>query len=207
MENSAKSKSRYFFSCNFMWWIFHFTFPLNDELESQLDDSMLDRIDDFDIRSEELGEWYIEEALQAVKIFVIGESKSESLYTCSLLYEDKLNEIVKTIDPFVLECFPDNYYKALFYCKLNWLNDMIVNYSEIMDKISLDQFNQTYSLGKEKNEYFMNWIKQNLFELSIEIGEDKITQMEGRFVTLKNELTKRWESLVEEAVLKHTLIE
>ena len=83
-------KSRYFFSCNFMWWLFHFTFPLNDELESQLDEGMLHRIDDFDFHAEELAEWYIEEALQAGKIFVIGASKSEYLYTCSLLYEDKL---------------------------------------------------------------------------------------------------------------------
>ena len=51
---------------------------------------MFHRIDDFDIHAEELAEWYIEEALQAGKIFVIGASKSESLYTCSLLYEDKL---------------------------------------------------------------------------------------------------------------------
>lgn len=207
MENLANDKSRYFFSCNFMWWVFHVTFPLNDEIESMLDDSMLNRVDNFDINAEELAEWYIEEALHAGKIFVVGESKSESLYTCSLIYEDRIVEIVNAFNPHVLEYFRDNYYKALFYFRLDWLHDLIHYHSKLVNEISLDRFNQTYAIGQDKKREFMPWIKQNLFELLTEIGEGKIADTGSLFNSLKNELTKKWESLVNEAVMKHTVID
>jgi len=83
MISFQEEKSRYYFSCAFLWWVLHGFYRLLEEIET---DDMQERLDECELQFEEVGKWLLAEMRKAGLTFQ-KDHEMVSIHACSRPYE------------------------------------------------------------------------------------------------------------------------
>jgi hypothetical protein len=194
----TKTSGKYYFACGFLWWLLHGFFRLLDEIE---DDYLEEKLEECDLKFEEVSEWLLEEMRKPGLAFRM-QDKAVSIHPCIQSYEEKIIGWFIDLETAAKKKFQnlETQYNYLYYLECGWLLHMLVVFDDFVKSLDDTESINSYSRVSNRFNELSNWLQDEISSCANDFSEEsKLELYEIDKRKLYDQLTSKWISSVTSA--------
>lgn len=185
----------YFFSTDLVWWALH---VFSSPFENLNSGEIVERVDEFSYRLEDLGEWFIDEGDKTAKSFLIN-GEWRGIFGLKEPQQEKaatwINSI-ETLSSSVPLDEPTRWY-YLFYLECAWLISIFDAYDEFVQGLNVPDLVASYLAVREQFQEQREWLQAQLQEIRTNhLPQDRMSELTGKTEELIERLTADWRATV-----------
>lgn len=190
-----EKRCAYFFSTNLMRWALHVFFYPFEDLESG---DVVDMVDEFSYRLEDLGGWMLDEGLKAGESFFDG-GEEKNIYELRGPQGEQATKWISSLEALSRSVGLNESERLyfLFCLECVWIINLIEVYDKLVKGLGVQDLSASYLSVREQFQEQSKWLRFQWGEMAKNnLPQDRVAELTQEMEEACNDLAEDWRSTV-----------